>query len=440
MDSYQSSETNPRFQKIDKAALLSLCPLFSGLSHWELKAISQLMRLVEYHRDEVVYHEGVPSESFYVVVSGRFEASASPKEKKTILAYLRRGDYFGEMSMLTNEPHSSTVRALSDSLLLELEKEDFKKTVEHNATISLEISRRLSSRLSGKDSRSRSLLRSDIVSVFSNYYQEDRAEFSINLAASLHHETRQKVVLIDMDPDGQINGLKRHQAKKHPLAQFHNIENDLIGAVENLLTTHPIGFDVLSVFYEEKDLEEGTIITSLLNYLAINYRFIIVNLPGRLDEAISKLLSQSDFVYFVTDSNINNVTEIKEAAASLQKDLALGEEKFSIVIHEAVFGIRTTTSARREMFGKMPCYSLSASQTSDESESAPPALLVVDDPEAAYSRVIRHIARRISNNLVGLALGSGAALGLAHIGVLKVLDREKIPVDIISGSSVGALV
>lgn len=41
---------------------------------------------------------------------------------------------------------------------------------------------------------------------------------------------------------------------------------------------------------------------------------------------------------------------------------------------------------------------------------------------------------------VGLALGSGVARGLAHIGVLKVLEREGIPIDMISGTSIGALV
>ncbi|MGE5587190.1 MAG: patatin-like phospholipase family protein, partial [Clostridia bacterium] len=41
---------------------------------------------------------------------------------------------------------------------------------------------------------------------------------------------------------------------------------------------------------------------------------------------------------------------------------------------------------------------------------------------------------------IGLALGSGAARGLAHIGVLKVLEREGIPIKAISGASMGALV
>jgi len=41
---------------------------------------------------------------------------------------------------------------------------------------------------------------------------------------------------------------------------------------------------------------------------------------------------------------------------------------------------------------------------------------------------------------IGLALGGGAILGAAHIGVLKALDEEKIPISAISGTSIGALV
>lgn len=41
---------------------------------------------------------------------------------------------------------------------------------------------------------------------------------------------------------------------------------------------------------------------------------------------------------------------------------------------------------------------------------------------------------------IGLALGSGGARGFAHLGVLKVLNEEKIPVDLIAGTSMGALI
>ena len=41
---------------------------------------------------------------------------------------------------------------------------------------------------------------------------------------------------------------------------------------------------------------------------------------------------------------------------------------------------------------------------------------------------------------VGLALGGGGARGFAHIGVLRVLEQEKIPIDLVVGTSVGSLI
>ena len=41
---------------------------------------------------------------------------------------------------------------------------------------------------------------------------------------------------------------------------------------------------------------------------------------------------------------------------------------------------------------------------------------------------------------VALALGGGSARGIAHIGVLKVLEREKVPIDLIVGTSMGAMI
>ncbi len=47
---------------------------------------------------------------------------------------------------------------------------------------------------------------------------------------------------------------------------------------------------------------------------------------------------------------------------------------------------------------------------------------------------------KLQKRKVGLALGSGAARGLAHIGVLSVLEKEGIPIDMIAGTSTGAAI
>jgi NTE family protein len=50
------------------------------------------------------------------------------------------------------------------------------------------------------------------------------------------------------------------------------------------------------------------------------------------------------------------------------------------------------------------------------------------------------LVREIAKVQIGLALGGGAAFGLSLIGVLRVLEKEKIHPDIIAGSSIGALI
>ena len=41
---------------------------------------------------------------------------------------------------------------------------------------------------------------------------------------------------------------------------------------------------------------------------------------------------------------------------------------------------------------------------------------------------------------IGIALGGGGARGLAHVGILKVLEEEGIPIHCITGASIGAVV
>ncbi|MGQ0644306.1 MAG: patatin-like phospholipase family protein [Elusimicrobiota bacterium] len=73
----------------------------------------------------------------------------------------------------------------------------------------------------------------------------------------------------------------------------------------------------------------------------------------------------------------------------------------------------------------------------------PAAAAPVNDEE---SRLVDALWRRMKDAPAGrrprvaLVLGGGGARGLAHIGVLKVLEREGVPVDIVVGTSVGALV
>lgn len=61
-------------------------------------------------------------------------------------------------------------------------------------------------------------------------------------------------------------------------------------------------------------------------------------------------------------------------------------------------------------------------------------------PEREFRDDIRRLAREIAHTRVGLALSSGGARGLAHIGVIQVLEENGIEVDVIAGCSMGSYV
>lgn len=67
--------------------------------------------------------------------------------------------------------------------------------------------------------------------------------------------------------------------------------------------------------------------------------------------------------------------------------------------------------------------------------SSGPTWQVANTPQA-----IDRASRRLAERVIGLALSSGGARGITHIGVLRVLEQAGISIDMVAGSSMGALV
>lgn len=61
-------------------------------------------------------------------------------------------------------------------------------------------------------------------------------------------------------------------------------------------------------------------------------------------------------------------------------------------------------------------------------------------PDRDFNADIRRLAREVGHRRVGLALSSGGARGLAHIGVIQVLEENGIEVDVIAGCSMGSYI
>ncbi len=429
-------------QKIDRLHFLKRCTLFAALSDWELQSIARLTRLVEVKRDEVVFKTGDAAASFYIVISGKFEVFAGEGIRRQTLVYLKQGSYFGEMSLIADQPHSATVAARSDSLVLEISKDNFKKIVEHNATVSLEISRVLSRRLKEENERSmgggRRLLRTDIIGVQSTNRDPDQASFCVNLAVSLQTETAQDVCLVDMSPTGRAISDRLRITPQLPRQYFTDLGEDLERTLKEHMVVHETGVKILNLAAREPDTYHPDFVMHLMNRLAVDFRFIVVDLPETIDDAVLKIVSHAEHLFIVTSNLMHAASEVREIITEIESASGMAPDKIKIVLGDQPMGFALTADIRKELFADKECHLLAKSGFSDQDHGDRIAVLTA--PDSDYARRVRHLARKVSGNLVGLALGSGAALGFSHIGVLKVIEREKIPIDFVAGSSMGALV
>lgn len=98
----------------DSAWLRSL-PLFGGLEPAEVEAFADAATLIHLSEGDIVYREGAQAEHLYVVESG--ELAVQKGSEARVLAELRRGDFFGEMSFIDMQPRSATVRAKTEVAL-----------------------------------------------------------------------------------------------------------------------------------------------------------------------------------------------------------------------------------------------------------------------------------------------------------------------------------
>jgi small-conductance mechanosensitive channel/CRP-like cAMP-binding protein len=104
-------------------AILRGEPLFDCLDETQLDNVLHTARINHYGRGERVIEEGAEGDSMFIVLRGSVHVSVLRNGSHIRLGSMRSGDCFGEMSLLTGERRSATIRADNDCEVLEISKE-----------------------------------------------------------------------------------------------------------------------------------------------------------------------------------------------------------------------------------------------------------------------------------------------------------------------------
>lgn len=120
------------------------------------REIEKTAKIVTVPAHTVVYEQGAKADNVYIVVKGVVEAlTFSPDRKHTrALAYGRRGNFFGELGVLTGNPRIATVRTCEETELLSFEKETFLRLLNNIPKLGIYFCRSISQRLYEETSHS----------------------------------------------------------------------------------------------------------------------------------------------------------------------------------------------------------------------------------------------------------------------------------------------
>ncbi|MCB9640273.1 MAG: Crp/Fnr family transcriptional regulator [Myxococcales bacterium] len=132
--------------------LLSRVTLFEGISSEDLEPMIPLLRPKKCVRGQQVVEVNTPGQTLYLIAEGRVKVAISDSQgREVILSILHEGDFFGELSLLDQNPRSASVIALKSTLLYALEREDFMRCVDDNPRILHNVMQKLCERLRKAD-------------------------------------------------------------------------------------------------------------------------------------------------------------------------------------------------------------------------------------------------------------------------------------------------
>lgn len=425
-------------QDINKSFIVNYAPLFAQLKNSEKRLILKKSDVVHYAKGAIIYKQDSPADAFYCMITGRVKIFRHTEQREETVDVLSCGKYFGIIPLLTTHTHYTSAQALNDSLILRIKKDDFSLILDKIPKLSLYLSKALPQQM-GHWQYAKRASASHTICVYSAMKGIGRSMYAANLALSLGKETKKKVMLVELGATASHITDALQIAAKNRTMGFDVLlgKNDLEKFV---MKDQELAVDFLNALHNPAAENAGVYVNSLFSLLADEYRYIIVDLPASVSEAISTIIAQSDEIHVITDYTIENLKFTKELMVNLFASVEYPQGKIKVILNERnpaakIFPEEVIQALDHDIFASLP----ECAQATDTLTRAS-ATVVLREPDSAYAKAIRRIARQTGEVMVGLALGGGAAFGLAHIGVIKALEKENIPVDIVAGSSMGALV
>jgi NTE family protein/lysophospholipid hydrolase len=366
----------PRMRGIQLVHLVT--EVFGRLEREALAHIASHLEWVELSSGATLFREGDWDDDLYLVSHGRLRVVASDGEGgERVLEEIGRGGTVGDIALLTGEPRAASVHAVRDTYLLRLSRAAYNALLERHPVAMMKVA--------------------------------EKAVLRLRHASRQHMERSSRPVTFAVIPS----------APDAPFAAFGERLAVTLGKFGPTLKLGAADVDRLLARPGIAQTTDDTAVHESLNaWLGTQengHDAVVYVADPSFSPWTRRCLMHADRVLIVGRGGADPTPGAVERAFH---DLGLKARAELVLIHPE--------DAERPS-GTLPWL-----------EARPVA--AHHHVRLGNDRDLRRAARRVSGRAVGLVLGGGGARGFAHIGALRALNEAGVEIDVIGGTSFGALI
>ncbi len=359
---------------------LAVMDLFRGLDRTALDQVIQDSAWLRLAGGDTLFRQGDPADCLYTVVSGRLEAIIQAEGGgDPMVQPIGRGTCVGEMALLTDAPRSATVRAVRDSELIRLPRAAFDRLLHDHPQAAVELSRTLARRLQQSDASRAKTTPIATIAVVPGDQAVPHARFAERLVSALG------------TCGGSVLHLDNSRLDRH------------LGQGASQVPLSGLG---------------NNRIVDWLNDQEAQYRYLLLECDSTPSPWTKRCLRQADLILFVHTADAPSSPGVIEMLMRSGEAGGAGARKELVLLHR-------DDAKAPEGTGQW----LKTCQVSAHHH-------VRADRQADYER----LARILTGHSVSLVLSGGGARGFAHIGVIRAIKECGLPIDLIGGTSMGAII
>lgn len=440
MDTGNKCRYNQVMHNVEPHKLIEASPLFRDLQPRETADVIARLQPVSFPRGTRILERGSWHGQLYIVATGLVSVLLQEDHHELAVAQLGPGECFGEMSLITGEPPSATVRAEQDTSLWALPQADFLALIGTCPTLLRNINAILALRLNRTNQQILVNHATELVwlSLLDDAAQPLQRSLSAHIADALAVRSQKRVLLLEVCGQDEATAPRfAHHAEQLRPALLDCARDHSLLARHRAPTRTADGqrFAALATLASHAqqlvELDNGNLSAILDVASAYDYVLLVTtnSTPRALAQSIVALSNRSLMIV--------SHTMLHEATAWLAAHEAATSAVF--VAHTPA---RATIGSQDDYATQLGCdvtrllpsdMSLLA-QCWDERKT-----LHEFAGNAELTKAVDFVARFVAHQTVGIAFGGGGARGFAHLGVLEQLVRRGVPVDYIAACSSGII-